>query len=336
MLAARAPAAPLRLLDAKAEQRAAIALARVRLGDAAIVEAVLACDADALAPARLELVLRAAPSDAEAAAALAVAPGDAPRLSRASQFHRALAARVPDAARRLEGLSFAQRVEQSTRNLNDDFRVLARACEQIGRSERLARLLERVLALGNALNAGSARGGARGFLVTDLPAAARLRGAAGSEFPTLAHFLVASATRDGEAHTIDAEDEVPDLEAAARCQPDAWRAAVLDLRARAAALAAAVAAARAAAVPGCRFVATMAAPAERARAAVDALEERRLATEARFRRLAASFGDDDADRAAPAAFFGALAAFFADLRAARRDNGIELCSRFVTCCHVIV
>ena len=156
-----APAAPLRLLDAKAEQRAAIALARVRLGDAAIVEAVLACDADALAPARLELVLRAAPSDAEAAAALAVAPGDAPRLSRASQFHRALAARVPDAARRLEGLSFAQRVEQSTRNLNDDFRVLARACEQIGRSERLARLLERVLALGNALNAGSARGGAR-------------------------------------------------------------------------------------------------------------------------------------------------------------------------------
>ena len=157
--------------------------------------------------------------------------------------------------------------------------------------------------------------------MTDLPAAARLRGAAGSEFPTLAHFLVASATRDGEAHTIDAEDEVPDLEAAARCQPDAWRAAVLDLRARAAALAAAVAAARAAAVPGCRFVATMAAPAERARAAVDALEERRLATEARFRRLAASFGDDDADRAAPAAFFGALAAFFADLRAARRDNG---------------
>ena len=156
--------------------------------------------------------------------------------------------------------------------------------------------------------------------MTDLPAAARLRGAAGSEFPTLAHFLVASATRDGEAHTIDAEDEVPDLEAAARCQPDAWRAAVLDLRARAAALAAAVAAARAAAVPGCRFVATMAAPAERARAAVDALEERRLATEARFRRLA-SFGDDDADRAAPAAFFGALAAFFADLRAARRDNG---------------
>ena len=128
--------------------------------------------------------------------------------------------------------------------------------------------------------------------MTDLPAAARLRGAAGSEFPTLAHFLVASATRDGEAHTIDAEDEVPDLEAAARCQPDAWRAAVLDLRARAAALAAAVAAARAAAVPGCRFVATMAAPAERARAAVDALEERRLATEARFRRLAASFGDD--------------------------------------------
>ena len=78
--------------------------------------------------------------------------------------------------------------------------------------------------------------------MTDLPAAARLRGAAGSEFPTLAHFLVASATRDGEAHTIDAEDEVPDLEAAARCQPDAWRAAVLDLRARAAALAAAVAA----------------------------------------------------------------------------------------------
>ena len=62
--------------------------------------------------------------------------------------------------------------------------------------------------------------------MTDLPAAARLRGAAGSEFPTLAHFLVASATRDGEAHTIDAEDEVPDLEAAARCQPDAWRAAV--------------------------------------------------------------------------------------------------------------
>ena len=64
--------------------------------------------------------------------------------------------------------------------------------------------------------------------MTDLPAAARLRGAAGSEFPTLAHFLVASATRDGEGHTIDAEDEVPDLEAAARCQPDAWRAAVLD------------------------------------------------------------------------------------------------------------
>ena len=31
--------------------------------------------------------------------------------------------------------------------------------------------------------------------------------------------------------------------------------------------------------------------------------------------------DDDADRAAPAAFFGALAAFFADLRAARRANG---------------
>ena len=133
----------------------------MRLGDAAIVEAVLACDADALAPARLELVLRAAPSDAEAAAALAVAPGDAPRLSRASQFHRALAARVPDAARRLEGLSFSQRISQSLQNLNDDFRVLARACEQIGRSERLARLLERVLALGNALNAGSARGGAR-------------------------------------------------------------------------------------------------------------------------------------------------------------------------------
>ena len=51
--------------------------------------------------------------------------------------------------------------------------------------------------------------------MTDLPAAARLRGAAGSEFPTLAHFLVASATRDGEAHTMPASPAAAPSSAAA-------------------------------------------------------------------------------------------------------------------------
>ena len=99
----------------------------------------------------------------------------------------------------------------------------APARPQVARSEKLARLLEHVLALGNRLNGGTPRGGARGFALEALPKLGAVRGAKGE---SLLHFLADHLRARGEDALVDAADDVPDLAAAASAGAATWRADV--------------------------------------------------------------------------------------------------------------
>ena len=302
------------LVDARTAQNVAIALAKLRVAPAAVRAAVLACDFEVLPPHKMELVLGAAPS-AEDAAACAEFRGDESRLEPCEAFFRALGA-VPDLRARLEGLVLAHRFDAAAEALDGRLRAVTVACEEVSRSEALARWLERVLRLGNYLNGGTRRGGALGFRLDALPKLAQVKSSADRADATLLHHLAAWG---GPGDVARLAADLPGLEPAGRAGLESWDGDLADLAARVAALGGQLAARAADPAPGCALVESLGPFRDRAARALDDLRRRRAATDGRFAALSASFGDDAAARG-PAAFFGDVRALVDGLAAAARDN----------------
>jgi diaphanous 1 len=70
---------------------------------------------------------------------------------------------VPRLSERLNCMVYRRKLEMDLEELRAELSILRAATDEMRQSERFKRVLEAVLAVGNALNASTYRGNARGF-----------------------------------------------------------------------------------------------------------------------------------------------------------------------------
>ena len=139
------------LLEPRRGQNLAIALRGFKLPVPAIARALLTCDLTVLTLERVQTLLTVHPDAREVKAVKAYA-GDEALLGVAERYVREVA-RVPRCATRLQLLLFTHTYADAFANLHAQCALLTRACDALRGSARLARALQLVLSVGNALNA---------------------------------------------------------------------------------------------------------------------------------------------------------------------------------------
>jgi len=117
--------------------------------------------------------------------------GEDGRLSKADRFMRALSA-IPRMAEKLEAMSFRNAFEAEMGGLKKLVHVVTQASNQIKSSKKLTKVLEYILALGNHLNKGTARGQATGFKLDGLLKFTETKGV--DQSTTLLHYLCSTVS----------------------------------------------------------------------------------------------------------------------------------------------
>ncbi|KAJ1462998.1 formin homology 2 domain-containing protein [Pelagophyceae sp. CCMP2097] len=302
------------IVEGKVSQNVGIALVKLKMTKGEIVSAVISLDEAKLDAARTELLLKCAPS-ADDACAVADYVGAAP-LGRVEQFFAAIVA-VPDYEDRLKCYLFRLRFDATCEALDDRLRLVTTACERLAGSERFARLLEIVLAVGNYLNAGSSRGGSYGFRLDALAKLGTIK--ALDNRRTLLHWLAAWCEAH-DAELLDCASDFGEADGAARCSLAQW---ALDFRAVRQSIDLVqrhVSLRKKSAPRGCRFSAVMAPFHAAAVVRAAELDRRFEATKLRFERLVASFGEDPSLCGVETFFRTLVGDFFVALAKARLEN----------------
>lgn len=107
--------------------------------------------------------------------------------------------------------------------------TLRSASQELRSSNKFKTILQAVLAVGNALNGSSFRGGARGFQLEALLKTKETKTAKGGpDCPTLLHYLARMLMRNDPSLVMFIED-LPHLEAAARGIQRVGLSAILQL-----------------------------------------------------------------------------------------------------------
>jgi hypothetical protein len=158
---------PVLLLEAKRQQNAGIALARLRMKNAEVRDAVLAADLRTLSAERLAILTNIVPTGEELTM-LKEWEGDRATLGNLEQFFLAVAD-IPRYEQRLIAMAFSHRMEAAAGELRAKLGLIQRGVRAIRASAALRALLELLLWLGNYLNGdNAARGGAYGFKLDTL------------------------------------------------------------------------------------------------------------------------------------------------------------------------
>ncbi|KAJ0394199.1 hypothetical protein P43SY_007833 [Pythium insidiosum] len=205
--------APMRvaLIDVKRANNIGIMLARFRLPYAKIRDAVLEVDKELLSIEKVSALLQFAPEDAELEAVKAYS-GDPKLLGDAEQYFREMLC-VPRLPTRLQAIhatwQFDTYVEEQQR-LMDSVR---NACRELKECKRLREIFRVVLSLGNALNDGTARGGAKGFRLSILLKLNQVK--ASDNSMTLLNY-VAQLLRKKDPSILSFDEELPSIESASR------------------------------------------------------------------------------------------------------------------------
>lgn len=154
------------LVDVKRANNVSIALARLRLTDEAIREAILDPVAHELTSEQITALLGVVPT-AEELETIRDYSGDRDTLGRVENFFLVLAD-IDRLGPRLQAIQATQQFAPQWETLMDECKTVVVAAEQVKSSPSLKQVLLRVLAMGNYLNGTSARGGAYGFKLQDL------------------------------------------------------------------------------------------------------------------------------------------------------------------------
>ncbi|KAJ3474280.1 hypothetical protein NLI96_g12545 [Meripilus lineatus] len=140
---------------------------------------------------------------------------DIGKLAKADQYFSEIMV-IPRLSHRLECMLFRRKLELEIEEIRPELDITRNASRELRSSTRFNRVLQTILAVGNALNGSSFRGNARGF---QLDALAKLKetktAKGGSTCPTLMHYI-AKVLLKNNADLINFIEEMPHLEAAAR------------------------------------------------------------------------------------------------------------------------
>lgn len=121
---------------------------------------------------------------------------------------------MPHYEQRLRSLHYKKKFAASIAELTPRMRAVLEASRQVARSRRLRKLLELVLALGNYVNRGNARGNACGFRLASLNRLVDTKSSC-SKGTTLLHYLV-QILESRFREVLDIEEDMPHVRTAAR------------------------------------------------------------------------------------------------------------------------
>ena len=211
---ARVKKGPVRLLDARRSNNVSIALNQFKsLGDAQeIGRMIQQVDWTVLTTERLVALQEIMPTNVEARR-LQNYRGNVDQLGQAERFLLEMS-RIPRVDAKVGALVFASQFESHMRQLKDRILVIRAASEEILQSEKLARLLELMLVVGNALNAGTERGNAIGITLDSIAKISDTRSI--DRRITILDFIVKLAIDRGEGEILTFGEELIHVSQATR------------------------------------------------------------------------------------------------------------------------
>lgn len=193
-----------------------IMLARIRLSNTALKEAILRLSDRKLSVDKLKLILPLAPTAEEVAIAKAYS-GPVESLSPSDQYLVTMSS-IPRLPQRLACMLTRRRFEMELEEIRPDIAILRNATDELKASQCFRHTLAAVLAAGNSLNGNTFRGNAAGFQLEALGKLKETRVTstkAGGKQLTLLHHIASTLVRD-EDKPFDFLSECPHLAAGAR------------------------------------------------------------------------------------------------------------------------
>ncbi|GAA5859773.1 hypothetical protein JCM1840_006447 [Sporobolomyces johnsonii] len=290
------------LLGMTRAQNIAIMLARIRLSHAAIRDAILLIDDAKLSVDSLKAIKHHAPNLDEIET-LRSFDGDLSTLAVADQYFSEIIV-FPRLSERLSCMLYRRRLEIDMEELKPDLTILRAAADELKQSAKFKKLLQTVLAIGNALNASTFRGGAAGFSLDSLLKLKETKAASASPAtPTLLHYLVRVVHRN-DPSLVHFLDEAPHVDAASRISTVTVMQTVQSLVAGVAQAKEEVALLQSLQVspPGDQFLPVMEQFVRHATPAMQALEKHGQTLDEDLRNLVLYFGEDPAQTKAEELF----------------------------------
>ncbi|TMW63406.1 hypothetical protein Poli38472_002347 [Pythium oligandrum] len=203
-----APASPkvVFLIDRSRANNVSIIIKQFRMSHAALREAIMKVDAQVLTLERVQGLLKIVPTDEEVTAIMGF-QGDILTLNEAERVLKELIS-VPRLKQRLAALQSKLQFPTFARDLQSKIEKLQSASTEIAQSAEFKTILLVVLQVGNKMNQGTARGGAKGFRLGDLIKLAQLKSS--DKVSTLLHY-VARMMRQKNGNTIRLSDSLGSL-----------------------------------------------------------------------------------------------------------------------------
>ncbi|PVF96346.1 FH2-domain-containing protein [Serendipita vermifera] len=201
------------LLDITRANNIAIMLSRIKLSNGEIRQSLLEIDDSKLSTDDLKAISKQLPTQEELGRIRDF--GDLSKLAKADQYFGELM-HIPRLSERLDCLIYRRKLELELAELKPDLDMVRNAGAEVKGSKKLKQVLGVVLAVGNALNGSTFRGGARGFQLEALLKMKETKTAkVGSDCPTLLHYLAKVLMRTDTSLVLFIED-LPHVEPAAR------------------------------------------------------------------------------------------------------------------------
>ncbi|KAL4176693.1 hypothetical protein KRP22_001634 [Phytophthora ramorum] len=199
------------LIDAKRANNIGIMLARFRLPYYKLRNAVLVVDKELLSVERVTSLLQFAPEDEEVDAVRGYT-GDPKLLGDAEQYFREMIC-IPRLTTRLQAIHATWQFDAYVEEQQKLMESVSNACRELQACEPLKEIFRVVLSLGNALNDGTARGGAKGFKLNILLKLNQVKAADNSI--NLLNY-VAKLLRAKDSAILDFDQSLPSIESASR------------------------------------------------------------------------------------------------------------------------
>ncbi|RHY27073.1 hypothetical protein DYB32_007069 [Aphanomyces invadans] len=162
------------LLDSKTQQNVGIAIARFKLSPAEVKAGLLSMDKDAITVDHLSSLIALAPT-LEEQDILKNYDGPVDVLGGVEKFFLEMLS-IPRYTQRIKCFRFSLQFEHRVLEIQAQVDTLSAATDQIADSTKFRAILETVLAIGNYMNGGTARGGAYGFKLDALAKLHTVRG----------------------------------------------------------------------------------------------------------------------------------------------------------------
>ena len=202
------------LIEHRRAHNICIELAGIRLPFASIKTALTTMECDNLSPEQLTALGRAVPEESERRAVASYLAGDHPRHKGVSdpallgtvERYFAEVMDIPRLGPRIAAVAFARGFDATASRAASQLALLADGAAALTSTPSFDDLLAAVLALGNALNAGTHRGGAAGFRLDTLLKLADVKGA--DRKTSLLHFVLGQmvAAEDKKKKEEEKED----------------------------------------------------------------------------------------------------------------------------------